>query len=107
MTPRQADVAFVLEGVPGVVDVYALDGVGGFVRDLRFAVKLEHGGGHLAAAHFALLRVLSHDECRTVLLFEVDLPPALRAGATRLELSVGEREAAFARVPQASVLPQA
>jgi len=100
-------VAFVLEGVPGVVDVYALDDVGRFIGDLRFAVKLEHGGGHLAAAHFARLRVLSHDECLTVLLFEVGLPPVLRECATRLALSAAEREAAFTRVPEASAaLPQ-
>ena len=100
MTPRQADIAFVLEGVPGVRDVYALDRRS--AGELDFAVRLEHGGRHVALAHYALLRVLSHEECKTVLFFEVDLPPAFREQASRLELSDGEREAARVRVPPTS-----
>jgi hypothetical protein len=73
MTPRQADIAFVLEGVPGVREVYALDRRS--AGDLELAVRLEHGGRHVALAHYALLRVMTHDECKTVLFFEVELPP--------------------------------
>jgi CheY-like chemotaxis protein len=100
MTPQQADIAFVLEGVPGVCEVYALDSQS--AGDLTIAVRLEHGGRHVAAAHYALLRVLSHDECKAVLFFEVDLPPVFRERALRLELSSTERDAARSRVPASS-----
>jgi CheY-like chemotaxis protein len=100
MTPRHADIAFVLEGVPGVREVYALDTQS--AGDLTFAVRLEHGGRHVAAAHYALLRVLTHDECKAVLFFEVDLPPAFRERALRLGLSPDDRDAARARVPVSS-----
>ncbi len=99
MTPRQVDVTYVLEGVPGVLEVYALGGQTAFAGSLRFAVRLEYGGGVLAAAHFALLRVLTYAECSSVLLFNVELPPGLRRDATHLLLSVPEREEAHARVP--------
>jgi hypothetical protein len=105
VTPRQAAVAFVLEGVPGVVEVHALERMDGR-GDLEFAVKLAHGGRPIALAHVALLRVLSHDECKSVLFYEVDLPGALRARASRLELSVGEREDARGRVPETSAALQ-
>lgn len=49
MTPQQADIAFVLEGVPGVREVYALDRRS--AGDLELAVRLEHGGRHVALAH--------------------------------------------------------
>ncbi len=98
MTPRQVDVTYVLEGVPGVLEVYALGGQTAFAGSLRFAVRLEYGGGVLAAAHFALLRVLTYAECSGVLFFNVELPPGLRRDATHLLLSVPEREEAHARV---------
>ena len=102
MTPRQVDITYVLETVPGVVEVYALGGQTAFVASLRFAVKLEYGTGTLAAAHFALLRVLTHAECSSVLFYNVELPSRLRNDATHLTLSVAEREAAHARVPLTS-----
>ena len=102
MTPRQADVAYVLETVPGVEAVYAIGGQTAFAGNLRFAAKLEPGGRALAAAHYALLRVLTHAECSSVLLFDVELPSRLRADATLLVLSVAEREEAHQRVPASS-----
>jgi DNA-binding NarL/FixJ family response regulator len=101
MTPRQADVAFVLEEAPGVVEVHALERIEGR-GDLEFAVKLAHGCRPVALAHVALLRVLSHDDCRSILFYEVDLPGGLRARASRLELSAAEREDSRARVPETS-----
>lgn len=106
MTPRHVDVAFVLEGVPGVVEVYALDSAARSTGNLELAVKVRNLGGALARAHYALLRVLSHDECRGVLFFEVDLPPSFRPHASRLELSAAEREAARARVPETIAEPE-
>jgi CheY-like chemotaxis protein len=100
MTPRQADIAFVLEGVPGVRAVYALER--GSAGDLELAVGIDHGGGSVALAHYALLRVLTHEECKTVLFFEVELPPSFCKRASRLELSDTDREAARARVPLTS-----
>lgn len=95
MTPRQQDVAFVLESVSGLVDVYAVDKEG---VDLEFAVQLEHGMGKLAAAHYALLRVLEREECSRVLFFETQLPPGLAHAVTRLELSTAARDESCARV---------
>jgi hypothetical protein len=100
MISRHADVAFVLEGVAGVRGVYALER--GSPGDLEYAVHLEHGGRHIALAHYALLRVLTHEECKSVLFFEVALPSAFQARASRLELSPTERAAARARVPLTS-----
>ncbi len=100
MTPRQANVAFVLEGASGVIELYSLGPAAHASGDLEFAVKLEHGGDHIALAHYALLRVLSHDECKSVLFFEVDLPPRIRERAARIELSAAEREDARRRVPE-------
>jgi CheY-like chemotaxis protein len=100
MTPRQADIAFVLEGVPGVREVYALERLS--AGDLELAVRVDHGGHHVALAHYALLRVLTHEECKAVLFFEVGLPPSFVERAVRLELSDSEREAARVRVPVTS-----
>jgi hypothetical protein len=88
-------VAFVLEEVAGVVGVYQLAPNAG---DFELGVRLEHGTRILAAAHYALLRVLSYEECQCVLFFETGLPPRLQAKAVRLELSAAEREATRARV---------
>jgi hypothetical protein len=49
MTPRQADIAFVLEGVPGVREVYAVER--GSAGDLELAVGVGHGGRPVALAH--------------------------------------------------------
>ena len=100
MTPREADIAFVLEGVPGVREVYALER--GSAGDLELAVGVSHGGRPVALAHYALLRVLTHEECKTVLFFEVELPPSFCERASRLQLSDRDREAARARVPSTS-----
>lgn len=97
MTPRQQDVAFVLEGVPGVRDVHAVDKAG---VDLEFAVRLERGTAKLAAAHYALLRVLTREECSRILFFETQLPQGLTHAVTRLELSTAERNESRARVSE-------
>jgi hypothetical protein len=78
VTPREQDVAFVLESVPGVLGVYSLATAG---VDLEFAVRLEHGTRKLAAAHYALLRVLKREECHRVVFFETRLPPRLERAA--------------------------
>ncbi|MBX3204547.1 MAG: hypothetical protein KF764_05730 [Labilithrix sp.] len=96
VTPREADVVFVLESVAGVRAVYAVSGSPG---ELEFAVEVDHGTRHVAAAHYALLRVLRRDESRRVLFFETFLPPMLAARVRRLTPSEEEREAARTRVP--------
>jgi CheY-like chemotaxis protein len=102
MTPRLADIAFVLEGVPGVAAVYAFERHDRSKGDFEIAVRLEYGKGTLAAAHYALLRVLTHEECGAVFFCERELPPLLRERASRLQLSAREREEARARVPESS-----
>lgn len=97
VTPRQQDVAFVLEGVVGVVDVYAVTKPG---VEFDYAVRLEPGKGKLAAAHYALLRTLEHEACRRVLFFEKELPASLGDAAVRLSLSAAAREESRARVPE-------
>jgi hypothetical protein len=57
MTPREADVAFVLESVRGVRAAYALSS-----PHVDFAIEVDPGGAALAEAHYALLRVLSHED---------------------------------------------
>ncbi|MBX3215739.1 MAG: hypothetical protein KF850_27120 [Labilithrix sp.] len=96
VTPREVDVVFVLENVAGVRAAY---GVSGSPGELELAVEVDHGPRHVAAAHYALLRVLRRDECRRVLFFETFLPPLLAARVRRLTISDEEREAARARVP--------
>ena len=95
MTPRDIDVAYVLEGHPGVFGVYAVRGPGPF----RYAVHLDTGGHAIAKMHYALLRVLTHEECASVALYQVEIPSVIRASATRLVLSPEARAAARARVP--------
>ena len=95
MNRRDADIAFVLEDQAGVLGVYAVGGVDG----IAYAVHLDHGQQLVAKAHYALLRVLTHAECASVGFYHVDLPGPIRAKATRLVLSPGERDDARARVP--------
>lgn len=97
MTPRQQDVAYVLEDISGVVDVYALAKPR---CDFDFAVRLQQGKGSLAAAHYAVLRVLDYEACGRVLFCETELPPGLAGAATRLSLSTAEREESRARVAE-------
>ncbi len=99
MTPKQADVAFVLEEVEPVLGVYAVDARhGGVPVPFDIAVKLRRGVGHLAQAHHALLRALSHEDCARVLFFESYLPKMIAGRATPLTLDPMERDRAEARV---------
>ncbi len=97
MTPRQADLAFVLAELEGVLEVHALEGPG----ELDFAVVVERPL-HVVAAHYAMLRVLSHEECGRVHFAFGQLRGPLRSRARRLELTAAEREEARARVPLSS-----
>lgn len=99
LTDRQIDVAYVLEGVAGVRDVYAVAPPTKHPADATaFAVHLEPGGRALAAMHYALLRVLTHEECAAVRVFTTT-PSIAQERLTRIVLSPAEREAARARVP--------
>ncbi len=53
LTPRHADVAFVLEGVAGVNALYAITLGTRAAAHFDFAVELAHGGRVLAEAHYA------------------------------------------------------
>lgn len=122
-TFRQIDVAYVLEGVAGVLDVYAVtpraerrpvasvdprDRYSHLPRlalpevpedEFAFAVRIVHDTGVLAAMHYQLLRVLTHEECATVCVFTEGEPPTMRERFARIVLSADERAAARARVP--------
>ncbi|MBX3232198.1 MAG: hypothetical protein KIT84_19215 [Labilithrix sp.] len=98
MTPRQMDVAFVLESVAGVRGVYAVEP--GRVP-LDFVVHVEQSTRVLASAHYALLRVVTHAECERILLFHDDAPPGLIGRLRPLVLSHADRQSARARVPPA------
>jgi CheY-like chemotaxis protein len=100
MTPREADIAYVLEDVEGVLGVYAIDGKRGGAGTLPFeiAVRLRPGGKHLAQAHYALLRAISHEECARVFFFETYLPPLMASRATPITLDPMERDRAEARI---------
>jgi hypothetical protein len=101
MTPHQADVAFVLESVSGVTAVYAVAPGSQAAAGFDFAIKLEHGEGAVVAAHYALLRVLTHDECARVFHCRLDMPSVVAQAARPLVLTASEREAARARVAAA------
>ena len=98
MTPRQADVMFVLEEVPGVVAVYALESK----HEGSFEIAIEVTRHSFAmAAHYALLRVLSYEECGRILYrgpAHGDVLPRPMAKAERLSLTSAEREIARMRV---------
>ena len=81
---RDIDLAHVLEDVSGVLGVYAVRGAPG----VEHAIHLAHGEQFVAAAHYAMLRVLTHAECATVVLCH-ELPAFVRTSATRITLSPG------------------
>ena len=98
MTPRHADVRFVLEGVPGVVAVYAL--AAKHEGSFELAIEVSRSS-FVSAAHYALLRVLSYEECGRILYrvpSDGDVLPRPMANATRLSLTSAERELARMRV---------
>jgi CheY-like chemotaxis protein len=104
MTPRQADVAFVLEGMPGVRAVYAVEDPR-LSANCEFAVEIDSIAA-LVAAHYALLRVLTNEDCERVQLLTTGLPPRLARAARRLTLDWTAREAARARVPPVPPRPR-
>ena len=97
MTPRQADVAFVLESVPGIRAVYAIDH-----ERVDFAIESEEGSSGVrafVAAHYALLRVMSREDAARVCFVTTRLPDVFAARARLLLLTSAERTAARGRVP--------
>ena len=100
MTPRHADVAYVLEGIAGVRGVFVVN-----TATHDFAVAVEQGGGTLAEVHYALLRVLSYEDVQRVHVFHTDAPPFVQ-GARALALTEMDRAAARARVPYLAPRPR-
>jgi CheY-like chemotaxis protein len=99
MTPHQADVALVLEQVAGVRGLYAIQPGRRAAASFDFAVEIERDGRVLAAVHYELLRVMTHDDCARVFLFHEEAPRVVAEGAHPLRLTDSEREAARRRVP--------
>jgi CheY-like chemotaxis protein len=105
MTPRHADVAFVLEGVEGVRAVYAIDPGKRAAQHFDFAVEVAPGGRALALACCALIRVLTHEDCARVFLFHTSAPQIIAEAAHALSLTASDREAARRRVPPVPPVP--
>lgn len=102
MTPREADIAFILEGVAHVRGVYVLpsspaDPPGADARDVVVAVDWDSRS--IAMLHYMLLRAFSREELGTVSVF-AEVPPVLLRRVVRLELSDAERRAARERVEE-------
>jgi len=98
MNPRHADVAFVLDSIRGVRALYAIDPGRPAGAHFDFAVELEYGGRTLAEVHYALLRVMSHDDCARVCLCVVRVPPSIAEAGRLLRLTESDRETANHRV---------
>ncbi len=99
MTSRHADVALVLESVGGVCALYAIEPGCRAAAHFDFAVELAHGGRILAEAHYALLRVMTHEDCARVFLFHTAPPQIIAEGARFLRLTDSDRQEARRRVP--------
>ncbi|MDB5212768.1 MAG: hypothetical protein JWO86_695, partial [Myxococcaceae bacterium] len=99
MTPRHADVAFVLEELTGVRALFAIDPGKRAAAHFDFAVELAPGGRALAEAHCALLRVMTHEDCARVFLFHTRAPQIIAEAAQPLRLTEPDRATARRRVP--------
>jgi hypothetical protein len=97
MTPRQADLAFLLEDVEGVLEVYAIDPGQRAAEHFDFAVRLTAGGRALAVVPYALLQILTHAECTRVFFFADRRPAVVAQAVRRIVLSGPEREEARRR----------
>lgn len=98
MTPRQADVAFVLESVPGVRAVHAIKPGSPASAHFDFAIEAEPDQQQQAFAHYMLLRVLTHEECRRVQWLRDFVPAMIGTSLVPLNLTQFERDAAHVRV---------
>lgn len=99
MTPRQVDVAFVLEAVEGVGALYAIDPRRRAAAYFDFAIEVKRDGRVVAQAHYALLRVITYEDCARVLWFHTTAPSTIADALSPLHLTASEREEARARVP--------
>lgn len=102
MTPREADIAFILEGMAEVRGVYVLppspwDPPSADMRDV--IVAMDGDSRSIAVLHYALLRAFSRKELGGVSFF-IEVPGVLLRRAVRLELSAAERRAARERVEE-------
>ncbi len=89
--------AFVLEAVPGVRAVFAVPPRAGERDALELLVHVEPGDTRsIAAIHYALLKILRHEDCaRISIVAETSKPPR---GAEEVALSSSQRLAAMQRV---------
>jgi hypothetical protein len=96
-TERAIDVALSLEGVSGVVAVYALRPRASDPEAWDFAVVLRPMRWFsVAEAHYRLLNVMTHEECGRVLFVDADAhPPPQLERAERLGVPAAARDAAM------------
>jgi hypothetical protein len=76
VTPREADIALLLESVDCVVATYAAKPRAADARAYDFIVEVRpFNGATMAQAHYLLRRLLTHAECARVLIRDADLGP--------------------------------
>ena len=106
MTPREADLALLLESVDCVVAAYTTGPHSGGTSD--FIVELRpYTGGTIARVHYAMRRLLTHEECGRVLLRDADLRPrpAFMLRVRSLALDDAERRSALRRAAERTTGP--
>ena len=105
MDLEDIDVAYALEDIRGVRQVYAVQAKA--LAAYRYVVELhdESHGYTLAQAHYALRRARSRLETEDVAFFHTDLPPGLRRHLSPLVLDAQLRALARSRAPTFDPLP--
>ncbi len=89
--------AFVLEGVRGVRGVFAVAPRAGVDDEVTLIVHVEGDKRCIAAAHYALLKIIKHEDCRRVAIVEA-LPATFEHRTTEISLSPSARFVAMSRV---------
>lgn len=97
MTPEDADVAFALDGFPGVEAVYAVDST--TPGEIRYVVMIdpERYAYHIGAIHYAIARARGRKTTEDVELCYAERPRDPRVALRPLRLDAGTRADARAR----------
>jgi hypothetical protein len=97
VTPEDADVAFALDGFPGVEAVYAVDST--TPGEIRYVVMIdpERYAYHIGAIHYAIARARGRKTTEDVELCYAERPRDPRVALRPLRLDAGTRADARAR----------
>jgi hypothetical protein len=101
VTPEDADVAFALDGFPGVEAVYAVDST--TPAEMRYVVMIdpERYAYHIGAIHYAIARARGRKSTEDVELCYAERPRDPRVVLRPLRLDAGTRADARARAERA------